>query len=68
MLCHLTWLLQEKLFALPYEDWWIVDDVIRCGMAHMRAASVWGLGECSMMSKYVQMIPEDSVEGCSAGQ
>ena len=27
-----------------------------------------GLGECPMMSEYVQMIPEDSVEWCSTGQ
>ena len=29
----------------------------------MAAASAWGLGEWSTMSEYVQMIPEDSVEG-----
>ena len=38
------------------------------GMAHMRAASAWGLVEWAMMSEYVQMIPEDSVEWCSTGQ
>ena len=29
----------------------------------MAAASAWGLGQWSTMSEYVQMIPEDSVEG-----
>ena len=32
------------------------------------AALAWGLVEWSMMSEYVQMIPEDSVEWCSTGQ
>ena len=40
-----------------------MDDEIRRGMARMAAASAWGLGEWSTMSEYVQMIPEDSVEG-----
>ena len=51
------------MFKLSDENWGIVDDEIRRGMARMAAASAWGLGEWSTMSEYVQMIPEDSVEG-----
>ena len=40
-----------------------MDDEIRRGMARMAAASACGLGQWSTMSEYVQMIPEDSVEG-----
>ena len=59
----MTWCCREKLFKLSDENWGIVDDEIRRGMARMAAASAWGLGEWSTMSEYVQMIPEDSVEG-----